>query len=51
MNISIHQHYKFASEIIRAYDIRGIFGENLKEGDTFFLALKLLQARNNLKLK
>lgn len=51
MNISIHQHYKFASEIIRAYDIRGIFGENLKEEDAFFLALKLLQARNNLKLK
>jgi len=50
MHISIHQQHKFVSEIIRAYDIRGIFGENLKEEDAFFIALKLLQARRNMGL-
>ncbi|WHQ47051.1 MAG: phosphomannomutase/phosphoglucomutase [Candidatus Midichloria sp.] len=51
MHISMHQHYKFASEIIRAYDIRGVFGENLNEEDALFLALKLLQARSKMELK
>ena len=50
MGSHIFQDHKFADEIIRAYDIRGIFGNNLKSEDAFFLGLKLLQARKNLGL-
>ena len=50
MTAYIHHNHKFASEIIRAYDIRGIFGDNLKIEDAFFLGLKLLQARKDLRL-
>ncbi len=43
--------YQFSEEIIRAYDIRGIFGKNLSTQDAFWLGRRILQARRNSKLK
>ena len=41
------KNHQFAREIIRAYDIRGIFGENLNKVDAYYIAIKLATLRRN----
>ena len=43
--------HTIAEEIVREYDIRGRFGENLSEDDAYVLALKLMQSRSHLGLQ
>jgi phosphomannomutase len=42
--------HKFDAEIVRKYDIRGIYGENLTNQDAFFLGIAIGNYLNILKL-